>query len=75
MLQFEELDKEKQFEVYNRAFTWRHDHADHVANLLKDCKDKVAPSGSDIFRPELWKSIHWKWFLEDLSDQVDKNER
>jgi hypothetical protein len=62
--QVDELTQEELFNVYSKAFTWNHDHADLVERLIANAKGKrsVAPCGSDIFHPELWKDIHWKWF-------------
>ena len=64
MLDYKDTTEEQKREIYDKAFTWRHDHADHVANLIKEKGPSVAPSGSDMFRPELWKAIHWRWFLD-----------
>ena len=68
MVEYEQLKEEEKKEVYTTAFTWGHDHADHLSNLLEEdyCKfvtNKIAPSGSDLFKPELWKPCHWRWFL------------
>jgi len=64
---YEKLKEEEKKEVYNKAFTWKHDHADHVANLMEREKcllnNAYPPSGSDLFKPELWKPAHWRWFL------------
>lgn len=48
-------------------------HKTHVESLIKDCKYSVAPSGSDLFKPELWKGIHWNWYLENFNIVLDKN--
>lgn len=68
MKQWDDLTVEEKFKAYNNAFTYLHDHADHVNDLLIDAflDYAVAPSGSDMFHPELWKPIHWKWFKERL---------
>jgi hypothetical protein len=67
MKQYKDLTEEEQKEVYNKAFTWKHDYADHVAKLLDQSKYEyaVVPSGSDLFKPELWKPCHWKWFYQN----------
>jgi len=64
MKTYEQLTEEEQRYIYNKAFTFKHDHADHVAVLISDAKVAVAPSGYDRRHPELWKGIHWKWFEE-----------
>lgn len=46
-----------------REFYWG--HIEHVDRLLGDADAEYAPSGSDIFHPELWKPAHWKWFLKE----------
>lgn len=55
-------DEEKR-EIFDTACHWFHDHSYHVAGLVKDKGANVAPVGSDLFRPELWKDIHWRWFF------------
>lgn len=62
MKEYSDLTKEEQLEVYNKAFAFLHDHADHVHSLYDKKTPGVAPSGSDMFHPELWKGIHWVWF-------------
>ena len=57
---------EEKKEVYNKAFTFRHDFADMVAREFKNSYCAVPPSGSDMFHPELWKGCHWKWFEEKI---------
>ena len=39
-------------------------HKEHVASICADKENAVAPSGSDLFKPELWKAIHWNWYFE-----------
>ena len=52
---------------------WYNDHKAHVDKLTAgrrwDKLPAVAPSGADKLRPELWKDIHWKWWVS-LSDGV-----
>lgn len=66
MKKYEHLTTEAQKTVYDKAFTFMHDHADHVHNLFDNKTQAVAPSGSDMFHPELWKGIHWVWFLNKI---------
>lgn len=63
MKEYDELNLHEKTQVYNNAFTFLHDHADHVHSLFTKKTKGIAPSGSDMFKPELWKGIHWAWFL------------
>lgn len=64
MLTYKDTTEEQKQEIYNKAFTWRHNFADHVANLIKKENVSIEPSGSDMFKPHLWKACHWLWFSE-----------
>jgi hypothetical protein len=46
------------------AMAWMSEHASHVRGLIADTRMAYPPTGSDRIRPELWKSAHWKWFVE-----------
>ena len=46
-----------------RAREWFARHMRHVHKLVKDHGPSVEPTGSDVSRPELWKAIHWRWFI------------
>ena len=50
MMEYSDLSTEEMFEVYNKAFTFLHDHADHVHNMIKKDTPCVAPSGRDCYR-------------------------
>jgi hypothetical protein len=63
MKEFKDLTNEDQKVIFNNAFTFLHDHADHVHSLFDKQTPIVAPSGSDLWHPELWKGIHWAWFV------------
>jgi hypothetical protein len=71
MVKWAELNDEDKHDVFTEAWTWRHDHADHVARLLNDASRPIAPEGSDLFKPELWKGIHWLWF-QTLKSEIEK---
>ena len=73
MNDYEQLSVEEQVSVYNKAFTFLHDHADYVHNLFTKYTPSVEPSVSDLFRPELWKGIHWVWFLKTESQWLIKS--
>lgn len=38
-------------------------HRSHVNKMLKEHGPQVMPTGSDVARPELWKAMHWRWFM------------
>lgn len=46
-----------------RAREWYRDHRAHVIEMLAKHGPQIEPTGSDARRPELWKDIHWRWFL------------
>ena len=46
-----------------RARAWYREHRQHVNRMLVDHGPQIEPSGSDAGRPELWKDIHWRWFM------------
>lgn len=70
MKTFINLSIEEQKEVYNKAWLFKHNHSDHVENLIKDEQNIISPSGSDLFYPELWKPMHWKWFIERIQYEM-----
>jgi hypothetical protein len=55
-------------EALNRGKVWYKEHAKHVAKILHKNPSKTAikPTGSDLIHPELWKAIHWRWFMSRL---------
>jgi hypothetical protein len=63
MIKYEDLTYDECLEIYNKAFTFMHNHSEHVHNSFNSKTPEVAPSGSDLFKPELWKGIHWRWFI------------
>ena len=65
MIEFKQLNNEEQQKVREKAMEWFQDHKSHVYSLIEKDTPKVAPSGSDMYKPELWKGIHWKWFLDN----------
>lgn len=53
--------------IEDKAETWYQNHKEHVEKLIKnsDVNFPVRPSLEDMERPELWKGMHWIWFLEE----------
>ena len=48
-----------------RGKEWLNDHKDHIKKLVDSCSNEITPTGEDFVRPELWKGIHWRWFLKE----------
>lgn len=61
-IEFEQLSKAEQDEIVLRSAEWADNHWEHVTRLIESATACVAPSGSDLNHPELWKAIHWLWF-------------
>lgn len=62
MIEFGMLTTDEQFEIYASALQFESEHRQHVKALMSEATNAIAPSGSDLFKPELWKGIHWLWF-------------
>lgn len=64
MKQFSDLTLGEIYEIREKARSFYNAHRDHVLKLYMNKRDDegIAPSGSDMFHPELWKGIHWRWF-------------
>lgn len=67
MRTFKDLNTEEKLNMYNTAHNFLHDHCEHVHSLFDKKTPAIAPSGSDMFKPELWKGIHWAWFVDFFS--------
>jgi hypothetical protein len=52
------------------ARAWRSGHTSHVRQLTKLDGAAYPPEGSDLHRPELWSSAHWRW-LGSLDETVE----
>ena len=65
MIEFNQLNSEQQNVILKNAMDWFKVHKEHIYKVIKPETPKIAPSGSDLYRPELWKDIHWKWFLDN----------
>lgn len=63
MKTYYDLQPHEQIRVQAEAYHWHDNHTEHVNKLLDTEKPHAySPSGSDLFRPELWKAGHWRWF-------------
>lgn len=70
MTQYWELSEEERKQLKDKALSWYKEHQLHVNKLVHGKKIEIAPSGSDMFRPELWKAIHWVWFFKHMNINV-----
>lgn len=59
---YDDLTLEERIRIWNKAFTYKHDHPEHVEFLMSKTDYSIAPTGSDLYHPELWKGSHWNWF-------------
>jgi len=64
MVEFALLGDEDKIRVAGLATSWYREHIHHVVKLVRKQSVAYSPSGSDLFRPELWKAAHWKWFTD-----------
>ncbi len=46
-----------------RARQWYRAHRKHVNILLSANGPEAEPTGSDAGQPDLWKPMHWRWFM------------
>lgn len=57
-----------------KAREWYTAHRLHVNTMLRDRGPQVEPTGSDADRPDLWKPMHWRWFMVGVvSKQMFRN--
>lgn len=68
MKQAKDLTDQEKLQINNSANHFYARHEKHVDAIRKAAEGaSVAPSGSDLFRPELWKAIHWNWFFTEFT--------
>ena len=53
--------------IYN-GLKWLADHESHVHRVIEEGTATYPPSGSDTFCPELWKTPHWRYFLDKVAE-------
>ena len=67
MIKITDLSYEERLEVEHLGNQFYARHTNHVDSIRKAKGElSVAPSGSDIFHPDLWKAIHWNWFFAEF---------
>lgn len=54
---------EREYAALEKAFEYFCAHPEHIENMMNEVANSVEPTGSDFFRPELWKGIHWCWLF------------
>lgn len=60
------VSQEEQTQITQKSIDFYSKHFSHVTDLIKSAEGSYSPSGSDLFRPELWKPSHWRWFKSYL---------
>lgn len=70
MMEFRDLNEVEQTTVKERAKSFINKNSGHVNWLMNDRAPSVAPSGSDLNHPELWKDIHWNWFFDHFAEEL-----
>lgn len=57
--------------LVTRAQLWYKAHKQHIDNYVKDEKLSIPPTEPyDKRQPEVWKPIHWKWFLNNYRQSL-----
>ena len=70
MTEWKDLHDQEQRVIVANAAKFYHRHKRHVNELMSDRVPSIAPSGSDLNHPELWKPIHWNWFMDHFVEYV-----
>lgn len=65
MIKYEQLNKQEQSLIQKEALVFFNTHKSKIYKQITPLTEKIAPSGSDLYHPELWKTTHWKWFLDN----------
>jgi hypothetical protein len=64
VIQFHQLPEHDRSRAIRSAREWREKHRVHVDEITRGGHIYYPPSGSDIFRPELWKPPMWRWLAQ-----------
>lgn len=54
-------------DIIDLGRAWYAQHGAHVDRLATEFGPVYEPTGSDAYRPELWKPAHWRWFKQQLA--------
>lgn len=65
MIQYGQLNCQEQLEIRKNAMNYLNKHKTKIYKNISEQTEKISPTGNDLFSPELWKSSHWKWFLDN----------
>lgn len=77
MITHDQLTKEQKIEIFKKASAFYLKYRFHVKDVMHGNKYSVPPSGSDLFKPELWKGCHWNWwrspssFLNEMAGEAE----
>lgn len=70
-IEYTQLSDEDRRKVILKGKNWYNGHSRLVDGLMQNSRgNSVAPSGSDLDYPELWKAIHWNWFFDELYEEL-----
>jgi hypothetical protein len=62
--QFQDLPQSEQQRSIELAQIYFEHYPQYVIGLMRQATFNCQPDGVYIYRPELWKSYHWGWFVE-----------
>ena len=65
MIKFSQLNKDEQSKILSDGMKYFVKNKSTVRKSVDKNTEKSAPTGSDLYHPELWKPSHWKWFLDN----------
>jgi len=65
MIEYKNLNYKEKSKLYDKAYTWKFEHQSHIEKMMEGIAFPIPPSEQDMFQPELWKGIHWKWFINE----------
>lgn len=75
MKNYQDLTSEERSEIQSKADAYYSAHTQHVDRLINYTEYSYAPSGSDMFRPELWKEAHWRWYFKVPEGKVPRQHK
>lgn len=62
MKQFADITDKEWQEITRKALDFKAKNGGHIARIMSSTRGCVAPSGTELFDPRLWKGCHWVWF-------------
>ncbi len=61
--EFDSLSPEIRSLIFEKACDWFYLHENEITIAMNNEFVDYPPSGTDIYMPEVWKGVHWKWFM------------